>query len=84
MFKRSRALVVRSVPALPEEGFLRLPQVLQVVPVAKSTWWLWISQKKAPAGVKLSDRVTVWKVSDIRAFIARQGAVGADSSPKAA
>ncbi len=24
---------------LPETGFVRLPQVLKVFPVSKSTWW---------------------------------------------
>lgn len=26
-------------PSLPDEGYVRLPQVLAVIPVSKSTWW---------------------------------------------
>jgi len=26
---------------LPETGFLRLPQILKLIPISKSTWWLW-------------------------------------------
>lgn len=54
---------------LPETGFVRLPVVLQVYPVSKSTWWQGIRRGIYPAGVKLSERVTAWKVEDIRALI---------------
>lgn len=54
---------------LPETGFLRLPQVLSIIPIGKSTWWLWVRTGKAPAPVKLGPRVTVWRVEDIRSMI---------------
>ena len=54
-------------------GLLRLPQVLQLVPVSKSTWWLWVRQKKAPAALKLSERTTCWRHSDILAFLEKAG-----------
>jgi prophage regulatory protein len=44
---------------------LRLPQVLAIVPVAKSTWWSWVKSGKAPAPVKISAGVTCWRKSDI-------------------
>lgn len=56
-----------------EERFLRLSQVLERIPVGKSTWWAWIACGKAPKGLKLSEKVTVWKESDIQAFIEKQG-----------
>lgn len=56
-----------------EERFLRLKQVLQRVPVSKSTWWAWCASGKAPKPVKLGERVTVWKESAIMAFIEKQG-----------
>ena len=58
---------------VPTSGFLRLPGVLRVIPVSKSTWWSWIKRGIAPAGVKLSERVTCWRVEDILALIARLG-----------
>jgi len=45
------------------------PPIPPRIPVAKSTWWLWVKTGKAPAPIKLSDRVTVWRASDIDAFI---------------
>jgi predicted DNA-binding transcriptional regulator AlpA len=57
-------------PNLPENGYMRLPEVLRVIPVSKSTWWLGISKGKYPKGVKLSERITAWHVDDIKRCIA--------------
>jgi prophage regulatory protein len=59
---------------LPNTGFIRLPAVLKVYPVSKSTWWSGVRSGKYPAGVKLSERVTAWKAEDIRALIQQGGA----------
>ncbi|KAF3999180.1 helix-turn-helix transcriptional regulator [Glaciimonas immobilis] len=59
---------------LPNTGYVRLPAVLHVYPVSKSTWWAGIKSGKFPVGIKLSERVTAWKVEDIRALIAQGGA----------
>jgi len=58
---------------LPETGFLRQPQVLAFVPFSKSTLWRRIQAKTFPSPLKLSERVTVWRVEDIRRWIAEQG-----------
>lgn len=55
---------------LPQVGFVRLPQVLSVIPVSRSTWWAWIKAGKAPAGTKLSPRITAWRVDQIREVLA--------------
>ena len=67
-------------PSLPETGFLRLPQIVgnkkanppipPIIPVCKSTWWSGVASGRYPKPVKLSPRVTVWRVEDIRALIA--------------
>ena len=54
---------------LPQEGFVRLPQVLQIIPVGKSTWWAGIKSGRFPQGVKLSPRTTAWRVEDIRQLV---------------
>lgn len=54
---------------LPDTGFLRLPVVLKLFPVSKSTWWAGVKSGRFPQGHKLSERVTAWKVEDIRALI---------------
>lgn len=53
----------------PVDGFLRLPQVLQLIPVSRSGFWAGIKEGRYPAPVKLSARVTVWRLSDVRAYI---------------
>ena len=64
---------------LQETGFLRLPQVLQIVPVGKSTWWAGVKSGRYPKGQKLSPRTTAWKVEDIRALIAELSNEGANA-----
>lgn len=54
---------------LPEEGFVRLPQVLEVIPVSKSTWFRGIQAGKFPKPVKLGVRASAWRVEDIRSLI---------------
>ncbi len=56
-------------PLLPEAGFIRLPQVLSLIPISRSAWWDGIRQGKYPQGVKLGTKTTVWRVEDIRALI---------------
>lgn len=57
-------------PALPETGFLRLPQVLALIPISRSAWWAGIREGKFPKGIKLGTKTTVWRAEDIRALIA--------------
>ncbi|MDB4002508.1 AlpA family phage regulatory protein [Oceanospirillaceae bacterium] len=54
---------------LPETGFIRLPQVLQVIPVGKSTWWAGIQSGRFPKGYKLGPRTTAWRAEDIRQLL---------------
>lgn len=56
---------------LPTEGFVRLPQVLAVIPVSKTQFWEGIKTGRFPAPIKLGQRTTAWRVEDIRALIAR-------------
>jgi len=58
---------------LPETGFVRLPQILAVIPVGATTWWEGCRSGRFPKGIKLSHRVTVWRVEDIRALIEELG-----------
>lgn len=54
---------------LPTTGFIRLPKVLSVIPISKSSWWAGVKTGRFPQPVKLSPRCTAWKVDDIRALI---------------
>jgi prophage regulatory protein len=59
---------------LPEIGFIRLPEVLKVYPVSKSTWWAGVKEGRFPKPVKLGPKMTAWRVEDIRELIAAQRA----------
>jgi len=49
---------------------LRLPQVLAVFPVSRSTWWEGVRIGRYPKPVKLAGRrCTAWRLSDIRKMI---------------
>ncbi len=55
---------------LPETGFVRLPQVLKVFPVSKSTWWAGVKDGRYPKPVKLGPKMTAWRVEDVKELIA--------------
>ena len=54
---------------IPATGYVRLPQILQVYPVSKSTWWNGVKKGIYPKSVKLGKRVTAWKAEDIHALL---------------
>jgi predicted DNA-binding transcriptional regulator AlpA len=66
---------------LPETGYVRLsqlvgnpnvdPPVPPIIPISKSTWWAGVKSGVFPRPIKLSPRITVWRVEDIRALISR-------------
>ncbi len=58
-------------PILPETGFVRLPQILSLIPISRSAWWAGIREGKFPQGIKLGSKTTVWRAEDIRNLIER-------------
>jgi len=54
---------------IPETGFLRLYQVLTVIPIGKTCWWEGVRSGRYPKGVKLSPRCTAWRAEEIRQLI---------------
>ena len=54
---------------LPETGFVRLPVVLSIIPICKSSFYKGIRKGVYPAPVKLSERTSAWRVEDIRELI---------------
>ncbi len=57
---------------LPQTGFLRLKSILAPngpIPVSKSTWWAGVKDGRFPEPVKLGERITVWRVEDIRELL---------------
>lgn len=58
---------------LPETGFLRLKQILTIIPVGKTTWWNGVRSGRFPQPIKLGPRTTAWRVKDIRTLIEKMG-----------
>ncbi len=58
---------------LPTTGFIRLPDVLRIIPVGKSSWWAGVANGRYPQPVKLGPRTTAWRCEDIRALITKLG-----------
>ena len=54
---------------LPDFALLRLPQVLLLVPVGRSSWLAKVAAGLAPAPVRLSPRTIAWKFSSIREYV---------------
>jgi predicted DNA-binding transcriptional regulator AlpA len=69
---RGRIYTVRFT-SIPETGFLRLNQVLDLIPVSKSTWWAGVKSGRYPQSVKLGARSTAWKAESIRELIQKLG-----------
>ena len=64
---------------LPDSAFVRenqlvnkhIPDYLPPVPFSAPTLWRKVKDGTFPKPVKLSSRVTVWRVSEIRAWLAK-------------
>lgn len=55
---------------LPGTGYMRQAQIIpEGIPVSSATWWRGVQSGRFPKPVKLSERVTAWRVSEIRAFL---------------
>jgi predicted DNA-binding transcriptional regulator AlpA len=55
-------------------GLLRLKQVLELIPIAPSSWWAGIKTGKYPPPIKLGPHTTAWRASDILDLIERAAA----------
>ena len=54
-----------------EVGFLRLPDVLRIIPVSRSAWWAWIKEGIFPKAVKMTPKCSAWTKRDIFALAKR-------------
>jgi len=63
--------------SLPETGYLRIWNIIgdwrrglpAIIPVSRSTWYSGVSDGRFPQPVKLSKRISAWRVEDIRKLI---------------
>lgn len=56
---------------LIKNRLLRLPEVLSLIPISKSSWWAGIKNGNFPQPVKISPRCTAWRSEDIHTLIAQ-------------
>ena len=61
--------IPKAAPA-PTDSLLRLPQVLALYPVSRSSWLAGVKSGKYPAKVKLGPRSVAWRLSDVDKLIA--------------
>lgn len=50
-------------------GLFRLPKVLSIVPVSRSSWWAGVKTGRYPAPVKISARSVAWRHEDIASLL---------------
>lgn len=55
---------------LPETGFIRIPEIIKLIPIGKSSWWAGVKSGRYPKPVKLGKRTTAWRVEEIHNLIA--------------
>ncbi|MCE0723992.1 helix-turn-helix transcriptional regulator [Legionella resiliens] len=68
--------------SLPHTGFVRLPQIIgnkkanppipPIYPISKSTLWKRVKEGTFPKPIKLSARITAWRVEEIRQLIEQE------------
>lgn len=64
---------------LPESGYVRIWQILgnpkakppipPLIPVSKSTWWLWVKTGRVSKPVKFGIKIAAWPVAEIKALM---------------
>lgn len=57
--------------SFPTVGYVRLPQILALIPISKSSWWAGIKSGKYPKQIKLGEKTSVWRAEDIWSLIER-------------
>ena len=59
-----------STSILPATGYIRQSQLIpNIVPFSSATLWRKVKTGSFPSPVKLSERITAWRVEDIRAWL---------------
>ena len=64
--------------SLPEEGYIRLPRVLELFQVEKSKIWEMIKAGEFPPPKKFGRRTSLWDVKEIREVmekLSREGSI---------
>ena len=59
-----------SFDKLPASGYIRQKKLIpDVVPISNATLWRKVKSGEFPAPVKLSKRITAWRVADVKEWL---------------
>ena len=59
-----------TIGTLPTSGYVRQSQLVpHILPFSPATLWRKVKACEFPAPVKLSDRITAWRVEDVRTWM---------------
>lgn len=72
---QSGAPTTATYGALPATGFVRLSDLRPILPFSDSTLWRRVRNKTFPAPLKLSEKITCWRVEEVRLWLDEQGQV---------
>ena len=56
--------------SLPDMGYIRQSELIKLIPISGATLWRKVKSGEFPAPIKLSERVTAWRVENVRAWMA--------------
>jgi prophage regulatory protein len=74
---------IPSFDDLPDSAWVRQAQLVRdpkhptrpvPLPFSPATFWRWVKDGSFPKPVKLGERITCWRVGDVRAWLAAQAA----------
>jgi prophage regulatory protein len=60
--------VSNTSPQIPPITLMRIPQILKVMPVSKSKFWLMVQKGEFPKPIKIG-RSSFWTIEQVQAFI---------------
>jgi prophage regulatory protein len=61
-------VVNQSSPQIPPITLMRIPEILKVMPVSKSKFWLMVQKGEFPKPIKIG-RSSFWTIEQVQAFI---------------
>jgi prophage regulatory protein len=58
----------QSNPQIPPITLIRIPQILKVMPVSKSKFWLMVQKGEFPKPIKIG-RSSFWTIEQVQAYL---------------
>jgi prophage regulatory protein len=66
-------MMSQSTPQIPPITLMRIPQILKVMSVSKSKFWLMVQRGEFPKPIKIG-RSSFWTIEQVQAFIRERSA----------